>query len=125
MKKFNSKKGQNGEKIALEYLEKQGMEIIEKNWRFSRLGEIDIIVKDGETLVFVEVKAKSSKSFGHPLESINQQKFDKIKKLAEIYINLNSEKLKFTQVRFDAVGIVLNPSNPFLPLEITHLKSVY
>lgn len=119
MKQQNLLKGHAGESLAVIFLEKQGMKIIEKNWRFSRMGEIDIIAKDNNTLVFVEVKARSSTLFGDPLESVNQKKFDKIQKLAEIYLNQNPSN-HYDGFRFDLIGILLKEKP-----EITYFKGVY
>ena len=59
MKSLNSEKGKVGEKLAFDYLKEKGFSIIEQNWRYSRMGEIDIIAKDVDTLVFVEVNHKT------------------------------------------------------------------
>lgn len=119
MKQKNSSKGKVGEIFAVNFLVKQGFKIIEKNWRFSRMGEIDIIAEDKNTLVFVEVKARSSNLYGNPLESVDEKKFNKIKKLAEIYLNQNSNK-NYDGVRFDLIGILLKEKP-----EITYFKGVY
>lgn len=119
MKQQNFSKGKTGETLAINFLEKQGFKIIEKNWRFSRLGEIDIIAEDKNTLVFIEVKAKTSSQFGHPLEAVNEKKFEKIQKLAEIYLSQNSDN-SYDGVRFDLVGILLKEKPEF-----TYFKGVY
>ncbi len=119
MKQQNIYKGKKGENLAVSFLEKQGFKIIEKNWRFSRIGEIDIIAVDKNTLVFVEVKARSSNLFGNPLESINEKKFNTMQKLAEIYLNQNFDK-NYDGCRFDLIGILLKEKP-----EITYLKSIY
>jgi len=81
--------GDKGEDIAVEFLENLGFEIIARNWR-NRFGEIDIIAKDNDTLVFIEVKAKSSNMFGTPGEMITTKKINKIKNAALIYIKENN-----------------------------------
>lgn len=116
--KLNYFKGKKGENIAAEHLEKQGMAIIEKNWRFSRLGEIDIIAKDGDALVFIEVKARSSLNYGHPLEAISPDKIATIHKLAEIYLNKNTYT-DYKNIRFDIIGILTNKN-----IEIQHIKGI-
>ncbi len=115
----NITRGKKGEDLAAEFLEKKGYEIIEKNWRFSRVGEIDLIAKDGDCLVFTEVKARRSVNFGHPLESISQTKLNTIRKLAEIYINKLSEN-NYRNFRVDIVGVLLSKTP-----EIIHLEDVY
>ena len=119
MKQQNFSKGKAGENIAIDFLEKQGFKIIEKNWRFSRMGEIDIIACDKNTLVFIEVKARSSNHFGDPLESVNEKKFNKILKLAEIYLSKNPNN-DYGGYRFDLIGILLKEKP-----EITYFKAVY
>ena len=119
MKKQNFLKGKAGENLAISFLEKQGFKIIEKNWRFSRMGEIDIIAEDKNTLVFIEVKARSSNLFGDPLESVDEKKFNKIQKLAEIYLSQITND-NYDGCRFDLIGILLKEKP-----EITYFKGVY
>jgi putative endonuclease len=73
--------GRRGEDLAAAYLEGRGLEILERNWRCS-LGEIDIVARDGGTLVFAEVKTRSSVAFGHPLEAITAVKLARLRRLA-------------------------------------------
>ncbi len=76
--------GKLGEKIAAEFLKKNGYEILEKNYRCSD-GEIDIIAKYQNILVFIEVRTRSSRRFGTPEESITPHKKEKLRILAERY----------------------------------------
>lgn len=119
MKQQNNLKGKTGESLAARFLEKQGFKIIEQNWRYSRMGEIDIIAQDKNTLVFIEVKARSSNFFGDPLESVDEKKFNKIQKLAEIYL-IKNPQIEFKDIRFDLIGILLKEKP-----EITYLKGIY
>lgn len=119
MKKQNVSKGKVGEEIAAKFLENLGFKITEKNWRFSRLGEIDIIAEDNNTLVFIEVKARSSTLFGQPLEAVNEKKFHKMQQLAEIYLN-GLKNNNYDGCRFDLVGVLLKETP-----EITYFKNVY
>ena len=75
--------GQKGEETAALYLRRKGYKIIEQNYRYSRLGEIDLIAQEGKDLVFVEVKTRSSLSFAEPEEAVNYQKQKRIIKLAQ------------------------------------------
>lgn len=95
-------KGIEGEKIAYSYLLRKGHRIIAKNFH-SRFGEIDIISLDGKTIVFTEVKMRSSKRFGTPLEAITYRKLQKLQKTALFFLNLY--KLSNSPYRFDAVEI--------------------
>jgi putative endonuclease len=77
--------GAMGERIACDFLSNNGYEILEKNYR-CREGEIDIITKQANTLIFVEVRTKKSGLFGSPEESITAAKQEKLKVLAQLYI---------------------------------------
>ena len=115
----NKVKGKIGEDLAAEFLENKGFKIIERNWNYSRSGEIDIIAYDKKTLVFVEVKTRSSTEYGYPAEAINTRKIKKMKTLAAIYLN-EKNNLKFNSFRFDAIAVIL-AQNP----EIKHYKDIY
>jgi len=119
MKKENKAKGDKGETLAAEYLSQKGMEILTKNWRYSRTGELDIIAKEGNTLVFVEVKTRTSSFFGSPIEAVDERKFKKMQTLAEIFISQNPD-IKFKDCRFDVVGILLKTTP-----EISYFKNIF
>lgn len=91
------------EKLAGEYLKQQGYEILEYNFR-CRIGEIDMIAKDGAYLVFVEVKYRSSGKSGNPLEAVNQRKQRVISKVASYYC-LTHGYPDTKPCRFDVVAI--------------------
>lgn len=91
------------EKLAGEYLKQQGYEILEYNFR-CRIGEIDMIAKDGAYLVFVEVKYRSSGKSGNPLEAVNQRKQRVISKVASYYC-LTHGYDETKPCRFDVVAI--------------------
>ena len=78
------KEGAYYENLVAEYLKTQGYEILEKNYR-CRIGEIDLIAKEGETLVFVEVKYRRSSEAGDPAEAVDYRKQKKISRVAEYY----------------------------------------
>lgn len=113
----NKEIGVKGEQLAQEYLVKQGYEIIETNKRFSRFCEIDIIAKNRDTLVFVEVKTRSSDFCGSPLEAITKTKYENIK--TGLFSYLQETKIKYKSFRIDAISIILNPE-----LKIKHLKNI-
>ena len=107
MKKYPSKKalGKAGEDFAGNYLEKRGLEILERNFRI-REGEIDLIALDGDTIVFVEVKTRKSKNYGLPSEAVDEVKQEKIREVAEAYL---AEKGWMERiVRFDVFSIRYN-----------------
>ena len=95
--------GSNYEKIAGEYLERQGYQIVEYNF-YSRYGEIDIIAKHQGYLVFVEVKYRKNDKSGHPFEAVSVSKQRTISKCAFYYMQKN--KLHDVPVRFDVVAIL-------------------
>lgn len=113
----NKETGAKGEAIAQEYLKKQGYEIIATNKRFSRFCEIDIIAKDKDTLVFVEVKTRSSDFCGSPFEAITKTKYENIK--TGLFSYLQETKIKHKSFRIDAVSVILNPV-----VKINHLKNI-
>ncbi len=93
------------EKLALEYLQKQGLRLLAKNYR-CRYGEIDLILKHKKTLVFVEVRKRGAGSYVSPLESVDYRKQQKIIRTAYAYLN---EHRLYEKVpcRFDIVGVTL------------------
>lgn len=92
------------EKKAAEYLEEQGYEILERNYR-CRLGEIDLIAKEGEYLVFVEVKYRKNSAGGDPAEAVNFSKQRVISKVAAYYLMRERGCLEIS-CRFDVVSIL-------------------
>lgn len=96
--------GQVAEDLACRLLISKGYKIVTRNFK-SRFGEIDIITRDSETLVFVEVKARWSQKFGVPEESVTPQKIYRIKKTADYYCLTNSIKDK--KMRIDVVALEL------------------
>jgi putative endonuclease len=94
--------GQFGEKLALEFLERNGYEIQETNWRYSR-SEVDIIARDGNVLVFVEVKTRSSDYFGKPEEFVGKAKERQLAKAAAAYMEQTGHEW---EIRFDVVSIL-------------------
>jgi putative endonuclease len=94
--------GKIGEDLACEILDEKGFEIIERNF-LTRFGEIDVIAKDGQTLVFVEVKYRKDEGFGTAAEFVTKEKLKKILKTAEMYIN--EKDLCEIDYRIDALAI--------------------
>ena len=84
IKSSNKKTGHYGEDIACNYLEKSGWKILERNYRYSRYAEIDIIAKDNSKneIVFIEVKTRTNKKYGNPSDSVNKNKQKHIYKSA-------------------------------------------
>ncbi len=97
--------GDLGERLALEFLRKRGYRILETNFR-CRAGEIDIIARQGETLVFVEVRTKTNLEFGSPEESLSQAKREHLTSAAETYLQAQSPAP--ASWRIDLVAIELD-----------------
>jgi len=88
MKSRRLKLGKKAEDIAVDYLTGKGLKVVKRNFRL-REGEIDIIAKDGNTFVFVEVKAKTGINYGLPEEMVGRHKQRKIIRTAELYLYMN------------------------------------
>ncbi len=97
--------GNIGELIAGEHLKKAGYNIVEKNY-LTKSGEIDIIAKKDDTLIFLEVKTRTSKDFGFPEESIVPARSRRIRRVAEIFFAENN--CNGSNARFDVVSIQVN-----------------
>lgn len=102
--------GKSGEEAAVGFLRKRRYKIIQRNYK-NKLGEIDIIAKDGDTLCFIEVKTRSSFKFGYPQEAVTLTKQKKINKVALSY--LKQYNLLNIPARFDIISVVLNSQNKF------------
>jgi len=102
----NQERGLLGEKAASRYLKKQGLKILVRRYR-CRFGEIDLVARDGDTLVFVEVKLRASRSFGDPSQAVTPEKQKHMSRVALDYLRrLNHPHIP---VRFDVVEVVLQP----------------
>ena len=99
--------GRTGEELAVCYLKNQGYTIVERNYRM-RIGEIDIIARDGECLVFIEVKTRRSSRFGSPFEAVDFRKQQQISRVALAFMIQN--QCGEVPVRFDVVGVHLEKS---------------
>jgi len=100
-----SELGRQGERLAEEYLRDKGYRILERNYR-NRLGEVDIICQDSNTIVFVEVKTRSQTLFGRPEEAVTRAKRAKIERLSQWY--LAEKRLEDSDVRLDVVSVRLD-----------------
>ncbi|MFN0158079.1 MAG: YraN family protein [Bacteroidota bacterium] len=94
--------GARGEQLAMRHLKRLGMEIVEMNYRYGH-GEIDIIARDGETLVFCEVKSRVNDEFGDPEYALTPRKQQQIRRIAQAY--LYEHEIKEQDCRFDVVAI--------------------
>src|SRR3990167_51855 len=107
--------GNKGETIAVSLLRGQGYKVLERNFH-SRLGEIDIVAQDTDTLVFVEVKTRWSKEFGLPEESVGKRKLKSIEKVGQYFRLLHPEVP--SAERIDVVAIELDKSGKVIRREL-------
>lgn len=112
--------GDFGEDKASEFLEANGITVLKRNYH-ARVGEIDIIAKDGDTIVFAEVKTRSSKNYGTPAEFVDLRKQEKIIKTAIYYLGTDD-----IEMRFDVIEVMYQLENkePKV-IEINHIKSAF
>jgi putative endonuclease len=118
MSGWRRKRGQDGEQIALEFLQHQGYRIEARNYRV-RQGEVDIIAWDGATLVFVEVKTKSNAGFGHPEEMVDARKQRTLAQVAMVYVQ--QKQVESTALRFDVIAVRLGTAIP----DVSHYPAAF
>lgn len=119
MGKNKKELGNRGEQIAVELLTKKGFEIIEQNYHYGH-GEIDIIAKDKNVLVFVEVKTRKNLEFGSPELAVTKNKQRQIRKIAESY--LYEKEISDIDCRIDVIAILLQEK---LPPKINHIENAF
>ena len=110
--------GKKGEELAQQFLEGKGYSILENNWRY-RKAEVDLIVMDGEVMVFVEVKTRSSDRFGRPEEFITAKKEVFMAAAASAYMEKSGHEW---EIRFDFISIILMGEHHH---EIEHFEDAF
>jgi len=105
--------GKKGEDLAIRFLKKKGYRTIERNYA-CKMGEIDIIAKEKDTLVFIEVKTRTSVTFGPPQLAVNPKKQLQMSKAALHF--LKEKNLEDAKARFDVVAILLGPKGQEIEL---------
>ncbi|MGB0346113.1 MAG: YraN family protein [Balneolaceae bacterium] len=110
--------GNEAEDLACNYLYSKGWEILDRNY-YAGHAEVDIIAKDENVIVFIEVKMRSSTFFGSPIEHIDELKVRRIFEAAERWTHENDELT--SPLRFDVIGILSKKSGP----EITHITDAF
>ena len=115
--------GRLGEQLAAEHLIRRGFQIVERNYR-TRWGELDIVAYDGRTLAFCEVKTRRLSAPGRdPLDSVHTRKRSKVRKMAGSWLIERTDRPYADNVRFDAIGVTLDPSGRLVRLE--HLEGAF
>ena len=111
--------GSRGERIAAAYLTEVGLRVLDRNWR-CRDGELDIVAREGDALVFCEVKTRRAVGFGHPVEAVGRVKQRRLRTLAQRWLATHDEHAP--DLRFDVVGVLVQPAGPAL---VTHLRGAF
>jgi putative endonuclease len=103
---YKKELGNKGEGIAVSFFMKNGFDIIERNYRFGKIGEIDIIVRKGNLMVFAEVKSRNSGAYGGVYYSISEKKKLTLKKVARQFLHAHPAFLsKDMTYRFDMIAV--------------------
>jgi putative endonuclease len=112
-----------GEDLALAHLERLGFALVTRNHR-TRFGEIDLVVFDGSSLVFVEVKTRRANSAGRgPWEALHERKRQQVRRMAAAYLLEVADRPHSADVRFDAVGVVIDGHGRLVRLD--HLEAAF
>lgn len=102
----NKSIGKYGEEKAQKFLIKKGYKILETNFRYSKMAEIDIIASFKNTLHFIEVKTRTQETFGTPFDAITHQKLKSIYLASRYYLSKTDRK--YSKIQIDAIGILIN-----------------
>jgi putative endonuclease len=114
----NSSLGSYGERVAAQRLLDQGMVLVDRNWR-CELGEVDLVLRDGDVLVLCEVKTRSSAAYGHPLEAVTPAKGERLRMLALRWVEEHG--VDPPEVRVDLVGVLLGERGA---AQVEHVRGV-
>jgi putative endonuclease len=111
-----------GERLALEHLERLGFRLVAANHR-TRFGELDLVVHDDTTLVFVEVKTRRARRPDRHWERLDVRKRAQVRRVAAAWLAETSARPHVEQLRFDAIGITIDPRGAIVALE--HLEAAF
>jgi putative endonuclease len=111
--------GAYGERVAVDFLVRAGMTLIERNWRCSA-GEIDAVLRDGETIVFTEVKTRRGLGYGTPAEAVGYAKRSRLRRLAAIWLAQSQQRTP--EIRFDLVSVLPRRSGA---ADIEHVRGAF
>lgn len=120
MKKYNKLIGNYGEDLAKNFLNDKGYKIIATNFR-SSTGEIDIIARHNDILIFIEVKSRFSSNYGFPIEAVNYIKYKKLLNTAKYYLYKN--KITNNFIRFDVIEVFLDSESK--KSKINHIEDAF
>ncbi|TKJ33251.1 YraN family protein [Blastococcus sp. CCUG 61487] len=111
--------GGRGEDLAVAYLTDAGLTVLDRNWR-CREGELDVVARERDTLVFCEVKTRRGTGYGVPVEAVTHAKQRRIRLLAQRWLAAHDEHAP--EVRFDVVGVLVGRDGP---AQVTHLRAAF
>mgnify|MGYP000477357359 CR=1 FL=1 len=122
MKENRKVVGALGESVVIDYLKKKRYQILEQNYR-CKCGEVDIIAKDGEYIVFIEVKTRKDNDYGTPSEAVNYYKQKRIVQVAKYYMILKGQEFN---ARFDVIEVFGTcAGGKLLNGRINHIKNAF
>lgn len=108
---WNQAQGRLGEALAVKYLQKQGYKIVAERFR-TRFGEIDLVASRGNTLIFVEVKARHSQMYGDALEALTPKKLRHFQKAVALFLQMHSEYRRDWHWELAAIAVRFSPDRP-------------
>jgi putative endonuclease len=111
--------GSYGEQVAVQHLRDLGFAVLARNWRCDA-GELDVVARDGETVVFCEVKTRSSTAFGLPSEAVGRVKANRLHRLAMRWLEEHRETVGFPEIRFDVISVLRSTRGA---AQIEHLRA--
>jgi putative endonuclease len=114
----NAALGAYGERVAARHLADDGLVLLDRNWRCDA-GEIDLVLRDGDVLVFCEVKTRRGTAYGHPLEAVDGTKADRMVRLADRWIEEHG--VRGREVRYDVVAVLQTGRGA---AEVEHLRGL-
>ena len=113
--------GRRGEQLAAEHVERLGWRIVERNYQ-TRLGELDLVAIDADTLVFIEVKT-CRVGRRQPWDSLHERKQVQVRRIAGLWFNQRRSKPFFERVRFDGIGVLVDGDGKLVGL--AHLEDAF
>jgi putative endonuclease len=114
----NGALGAYGERVAARHLVDEGLVVLDRNWRCD-IGELDLVLRDGQVLVFCEVKTRTGTAYGHPLEAVDEVKAQRLVELASRWMEAHG--VAPADIRFDVVAVLKSPRGA---AEVEHVRGL-
>jgi putative endonuclease len=111
--------GRRGEDLAAQFLERQGLVVLSRNWR-CRHGELDLVATDADKLVVCEVKTRSGTRYGEPAEAVDGRKAARIRRVTQAW--LAAHRVCWVEIRFDVLAVVAEPGRP---VTVQHYRAAF